>query len=434
MSCLFLCFLDILAKAFLHKYTETVGVEFMNTSWKKRFILYLTGQALSAFGSSLVQFAITWHIALLTQSGVMLMLAAVFGFLPQVLISLPAGAWADRFNRKKLLIIADGSLAITAAILAFLFMTGYEHLWLLFIISAVRSFGLGIRGPAVVSIIPSLVPMEQLARVNGIQASVSGITTLAAPVLAGGLYATVGIHALFFGDVISGVLAISFLCLITIPARDAPKSNSMWASMVDGIKYASGTSWLRLFLIIYVFFSLMFGPVVFLTPLLIIRTFGDVAWYLAIRETSLALGMIAGGLLSGIIAGKFKNKFRLTLLLFGFFGFTTLLLGLSGYFWLFIGIVALIGITMSLINSCAITVFQTFVDSDYLGRVFSVLSIIAGLTMPISMTVFGPLADVVPVEWLITISGGVMLIVALFSMRLKAWTAFDNSSAVGNLE
>ena len=82
--------------------------------WKKQITMYLTGQTLSSLGSQLVQYAITWHITLLTQSGVMLMLAAVSGFLPQFLVALPAGAWCDRFNRKKIIIAADVILTVSA--------------------------------------------------------------------------------------------------------------------------------------------------------------------------------------------------------------------------------------------------------------------------------------------------------------------------------
>jgi DHA3 family macrolide efflux protein-like MFS transporter len=171
--------------------------------WKKQITMYIAGSTLSGIGSLLVQFAISWHIVLLTESGFMLMLSAIFGFLPQVIISLPAGAWADRYNKKMLIILSDASLVITTGVLAVLFMTGHDYIWLLFVISVVRSAGLGVREPAVMALIPSIVPTENLARVNGIMASIGGIRTLVAPVLAGGLYATIGIHALFIGDVVS---------------------------------------------------------------------------------------------------------------------------------------------------------------------------------------------------------------------------------------
>ena len=222
----------------------------MKETWKRQVALFIAGPTLSGLGSTLVQFAITWHIVLLTESGFMLMLSTVFGFLPQMLISLPAGAWADRYNKKMLIILADASLVVTAGVLAVLFMIGHDYIWLLFVISVVRSVGIGVRGPAVLSIIPSIVPAEHLARVNGIRASLRGITGLAAPALAGGLYATVGIHALFIGDVVSGGIGILLLLFfITISWQKAPESPGMWESMIGGVKYIFATPWLKLFLL-----------------------------------------------------------------------------------------------------------------------------------------------------------------------------------------
>ena len=73
---------------------------YMQNHWLRRVILFLSGQTVSLFGSALVQYAITWHITLTTQSGVMMTIATLCGFLPQVVISLFAGVWADRYNKK----------------------------------------------------------------------------------------------------------------------------------------------------------------------------------------------------------------------------------------------------------------------------------------------------------------------------------------------
>ena len=75
--------------------------------WKKRVTVFLVGQTISTFGSFLVQYALMWHLTLTTKSGTVLALAAVFGFLPQAIVSIFAGVWADRVNRKIMIIVAD---------------------------------------------------------------------------------------------------------------------------------------------------------------------------------------------------------------------------------------------------------------------------------------------------------------------------------------
>lgn len=72
----------------------------MENNWRQKAGLFLSSQAISLFGSSLVQYAIIWYITLETQSGTMTTLATLFGFIPQVLITLFAGVWADRYSKK----------------------------------------------------------------------------------------------------------------------------------------------------------------------------------------------------------------------------------------------------------------------------------------------------------------------------------------------
>ena len=64
--------------------------------WKKKVAVFLVGQTITTFGSFLVQYAIMWHLTLTTKSGLVLALAAVFGFLPQAIVTILAGVWADR--------------------------------------------------------------------------------------------------------------------------------------------------------------------------------------------------------------------------------------------------------------------------------------------------------------------------------------------------
>ncbi|HEY4692072.1 MAG TPA: MFS transporter, partial [Bellilinea sp.] len=114
--------------------------------WKKKTALFLSSQSLSMFGSMLVQYAIIWHVTLTTQSGSMLTVATLVGFLPQLVISLFAGVWADRHNRKFLIIAADALTAVSTLVLAFFFLFGYQEIWLIFVVSGIRSIGAGIQG------------------------------------------------------------------------------------------------------------------------------------------------------------------------------------------------------------------------------------------------------------------------------------------------
>src|SRR3954468_8202372 len=110
-------------------------------NWKRNIIIFLGSQTISLFGSSLVQYAIMWHITLTTQSGVMMTLSIVCGFVPTFFLSPIAGVWDELYKLKVLIILSDSMIAISTLILAILFLNGYDSLWLLFVMSAVRAIG-----------------------------------------------------------------------------------------------------------------------------------------------------------------------------------------------------------------------------------------------------------------------------------------------------
>jgi DHA3 family macrolide efflux protein-like MFS transporter len=119
------------------------------TNWKRNAGLFIGGQLMSMFGSMLVQYAITWHITLETQSGVWMTLFTCAGLLPMVIVSPFAGVWADRYNRKYLINIADGVIAAVTLTLAVVFFASGENIPLMLLVVAVRGFGQGVQAPAV---------------------------------------------------------------------------------------------------------------------------------------------------------------------------------------------------------------------------------------------------------------------------------------------
>ena len=399
--------------------------------WKKRVVLFLGGQTITLFGSMLVQFAISWHITLTTQSGMLLAISVVCGFLPQMFISLFAGVWADRYSRKAMIIIADGSIALCTAVLALAFSFGYTELWLLFVISVVRSLGSGVQTPAVGAFLPEFVPQDRLMRVNGINAGIMGIMMVISPVLAGGLYEMLGIGSIFWVDVITAVIGIGLLIVLKTMPREktANAAQSIISDMASGLRYVIRTRWLRQFFGFYLFYSLMFGPVVFLTPLMVARSFGDEPWRLVVHEMVFAIGNALGGLLIGMISRRVRNCIHLLIGATLAFGFTTFVMGFSPNFWFYLGVMLPMGLTMPFINTCSMTVLQTRADAQMMGRVFGLTSIIMSTTMPLSMAIFGPLADFMSVEIQLVITGMIMVLLSVLMFRFKEVVAMGEPVA-----
>ncbi|EQB89501.1 hypothetical protein M918_03025 [Clostridium sp. BL8] len=174
----------------------------MKTNWKKNTLLFLLSQTISLFGSSLVQYAILWYITLNTKSGAMMTISIICGFLPTFFLSPFAGVWADRYNRKTLIMLSDSFIALSTLLLAILFLMGYESMGLLFVMSALRSIGTGIQTPAIGAFLPQIVPEDKLTKVNGINGSVQSMVMLVSPMISGALLSMASIESIFFIDVV----------------------------------------------------------------------------------------------------------------------------------------------------------------------------------------------------------------------------------------
>ncbi|WP_273378041.1 MFS transporter [Symbiobacterium thermophilum] len=395
----------------------------MDTGWKRNVVLFLGSQTLSLLGTSLVQYAIFWYITLTTQSGAAMTVYIICGFLPTFFLSPFAGVWADRFSRRRLIAASDAAIAAATLVLALLFMAGYDSLWLLYVMAAVRAAGSGVQGPAVSALIPDIVPQEQLTRVNGANSSIQAIVTLVSPMLSGALFSQAPLAAIFLIDVATAAAAIAILlALVRTPvhakAREA-QATSYFADLAEGFRYIAGRAYIKAFFAFCALFFVLSAPVSFLTPLQVARTFGDDIWYLTAIEVGFSVGMILGGALTAAWGGL-RNRVHTMALATLLFGACTFALGVVRDFRVYLAIMGLSGITMPLFNTPATVLLQENVDENMLGRVFGVMNMLASAMMPLGMLVFGPLADLIRIEAMLVATGILMALqgVLLLSNRV----------------
>ncbi|MEH7345624.1 MFS transporter [Bacillus sp. JJ1532] len=394
----------------------------LKENWLKNIILFLSSQTISLFGSSLVQYAIMWHITLTTESGVMMTLYIICGFIPTFLLSPIAGVWADRYNRKMLIILADGLIAIATLILAILFLMGFDDIWLLFLMAAVRAFGTGIQTPAVGAILPQIVPKDKLTKVNGANGSIQAVIMFVSPMVSAALLAMTSIEIIFFIDVITAAIAIvTLLAFLKISVHEKAAEKQTTSYMSDfklGLQYVNNHEFLKNFFLFFAVFFVLMAPAAFLTPLQVTRSFGNDVWRLTAIEIAFSIGMMVGG---GIIAswGGFPNKMKTLGLASVIMGVCTFALGIVPIFWIYLVFMAIFGIAMPIFNTPATVLLQEKVDEDYLGRVFGVMGMISTSMMPLGMLIFGPIADIIKIEWLLIGTGVFIIILAILLGRNK---------------
>jgi len=385
-------------------------------NWQRNISFFIAGQMISFIGSLLVQYAIFWYINLETESGTILTIAIIASFMPLLIFSPIAGVLADMMNRKLLIVIADGTIALVTLITAILFSLGNLEIWMLIAVTVVRGIGQAIHGPAIGAAIPLMVPQDKLMRVQGIQSGIQSAFNVLGPIVAAILISWFSIGFLFYIDTVTAVIGVlTLLLLVTIPKHvneDKPKTTNGMQDFVAGLKYVKTHSFLIPFFIYLFFVLILVSPVAFLSPLQVVRsfeTYGDEVFRLTMVEVSFSLGMTIGAL---IVAwwGGFNNRIVTAGIAISIMGFGVLMLGIVSNFYIYIAFMLMQGIVLPFYNTPMTVILQEQVDLAYMGRVTSISTMINSIAMPIGIAVFGPLADILDIEWLMIVSGGLMLV------------------------
>ena len=386
-------------------------------NWKSKTMLFLASQCITLFGSMIVQMSIIWYVTLKTSSGGWVAAFTICSYLPQFLISFFAGVWADRYNRKKLIILADGVITL-ATLIMFLVMpmisSDFVLLSALLVISIVRSIGAGIQTPAVNAVIPQLVPEEYLMKYNGINATMQSIVQFAAPAVAGTVLSIGTFRSTLFIDIVTALIGIGLLSCVLLPKQEASNENvSVFAEIKKGISYAFSDKVIGKILIGYGLFILLSVPAGFMAALLVSRVYGDVYWYLTAVELVGFAGMALGGVLMGVWSG-FKSRVKTFAFGLLILSIMTIGMGVSPYFILYLVMMFVYSIALTMIQTATTTIIQEKTQESMIGRVFGLMGAMYSGFLPIGMAIFGPLADMLPLQGIMVGSGIALALVTVY--------------------
>ena len=390
--------------------------------WKRKTILFLISQCITLFGSMIVQMSIIWYVTLKTSSGGWVAAFTICSYLPQFLISFFAGVWADRYSRKKLIILADGVITVATLVMFLVMpMISLDSILLsaLLAVSIIRSVGAGIQTPAVNAVIPQLVPEEYLMKYNGLNATVQSIVQFAAPAVAGAVLSIGTFRATLFIDILTALVGIGLLSCVLLPKQEASNENvSVFSEIKAGIRYSFSDKLIGKILIVYGLYILLCVPAGFMAALLVSRVYGDVYWYLTAVELVGFAGMALGGVLMGVWGG-FKSRIKTFALGLFVLSLMTIGMGVSPYFILYLVLMFVYSIALTMIQTATTTIIQEKADGSMQGRVFGLMGAMYSGFLPVGMAIFGPLADVMPLQWII-VGSGIALVLATVYLQVKS--------------
>jgi len=365
----------------------------------RTFWIIWAGQFISMLGSGLTSFSLGVWIYDQTGQATPFALTALFGTLPALILMPLGGAIADRYNRRKLMIVADTGAAIVTAITAIILFTGDLQVWHIYILATFSSAFSAFQEPAYSASITMLVPKKDLARSSGILQMGHAATGILTPILAGGLYALIGLKGVMLLDAATYFFAIGALVIVHIPQpkrttkidSEGEQKTSILTDAIFGWNYLRALP--GLFGLLWYFASanfLMSLSSVLSGPLVL--SFGS-ATDLGVVQMVSGASMLIGSIIMSAWGGPKKRKIP-TLIGFIALAVTGLLIsGLRSNTWVISAgrIVLLFFIPFP--SALSQAVFQTKVAPDIQGRVFAIRGMISRSMTPLAFLLAGPLAD-----------------------------------------
>jgi len=358
------------------------------------FWKFWTGETISAFGTSVTQFAMPLIVFKLTGSAVALGGAAAMFTVPHLLFGLPIGAWTDRTNRKRLMIVVDLLAALAVASVPLTASLGLLSVWWIYAVTfATSTLGLAFE-TAQFGAIPSLVGRDDLVTANGrIQASFAAAGVLG-PLTAGALLAFVPVEAVLYVDAASFLVSAIALSLIrrSFNAPVAPRATTIRQDIAEGLRYVLAHPVLRNISLMMALINLV-STTVFAQLVLFAKQ------DLRAADGEIGLLFAAGGVgvfLCSLSAGPLRKRFSFGTVALGALmlsGLLTIALAYATSIWsgvLLWGISAGLG-TLFNINTGSLR--QAIVPNHMLGRVISIAMVLAWSANPIGALAGGFLIE-----------------------------------------
>jgi DHA3 family macrolide efflux protein-like MFS transporter len=385
----------------------------------RHYLYFMAGQQFSLLGSGIIGFVITWWITIETQSVFYLSLATFLIFLPQVIVTPFAGVLSDRLNRKTIIFTVDSLQAILTFGLFLIFFTGFTHIWMILIIHTLRNTLYAFQVPTFHAILPSMVPKEKISRVNGANFLFSGLIFMVGPILSALLLELFPITYIFLIDGVTFLIALVPLFLIRIPfnAKEtrATENTSFMREFKDGFMIVKAIPGLLSMIIFAMIFNFIFRPFGVLWPYFINIIHDGSVFHLAFLFGSIQVGNVIGSLITSI-KKEWKNKIKINLIgemVFFMFYLLIILAPYQNFYFMMIG--GFLGaIIFPITVATYLTILQTVVPSDKIGRVMSIDHTVSMAIAPIGALLVGSLAGAMGVVNLLLVSAIIGIINPIF--------------------
>lgn len=405
-----------------------------STSNYGRFMILWAGSMISQIGGGLTSFGLGVYIFNQTGSAARMALVTLLGFLPTLLLSVPAGVLADMFDRRVLMMIGDGCSAIGILYILLCMNSGGAALWQICLGVFISSFFSALLEPAFKATITDLLTKEEYTRANGLTSLASSARYLVSPMIAGLLLASHDIRLLLIIDICTFFVTLAATAVVrrSLPSRRAGHRETFAKNLQEGWRAINVRKGVFQLILVSSVMTTFIGVIQVLSEPLVL-SFSD-SKTLGIMETVCASGMLAAALITGITGIRKKHARILGIAL-----------GMAGLFMIFFALrenIVLICISgffffamLPPANASLDYLARTNIPDELQGRAWGFIGFLSQLGYIPAYALAGVLADHAARAMKITVGRGSALVIAISGALLIAVSVLSLfSGKIRNLE
>jgi predicted MFS family arabinose efflux permease len=382
------------------------------------FRLMWVGACASTIGTFVQQFAQSWLVYDLTKDPFYLGLDLFLGQLPIIMFSLFGGVFADRLDRRKMLLTSQYIQMACAFLLAILFFTHVVKVWHILTLSFIVGLGQSFGGPAYSALLPTLVGPEDLANAIAMNSIQFNLARILGPTIGGFTYTLLGPTWCFTVNGVSYLAVIATLFMIRVKFVPAKSHEPVLTSMAEGIRFIRCREGMSA-LVVLAFCTTLFGfSLTAFLPVFVQTIFHKGPQTYTLLLVFSGAGSICGALIVAAME-KFKGRTRLTVLILTFLGFVIAAFALSKWLPLSCLLIFLQGVAIMASASLMLSLVQIITTDAMRGRVMSVYNLAFRAGIPLGSLGLGKLIPIFGVSTALAGAGSLLVAVSLYFLMAR---------------
>ena len=359
-----------------------------------KFLLLWAGELISSIGGGLTSFGLGLYIFQKTGSAADMAMLTLLGFLPALVLKIPAGVLADRYDRRLLMMIGDGLSGLGVLFILICMLTGEAALWQIYLGTTISSVFSALLEPSYTATITDLLTKEQYSKANGLVSMAGSARYLFSPVIAGFLLAASDIKLILIIDICTFFLTVVAAAVVRSSIKTSKPSNPepFFKSMKEGWQAVSGNKGLLILVIVSSLICLFMGVFQVLGEPFVL-SFAD-SKTLGIVETAAASGMLVTSIILGIKGIK-KNFARVLSLGLAVSGVGMALFAVTQNVYIICAFGFVFFAALPFANNCLDYLVRINIPSELQGRAWAFLGFISQLGYVAAYALSGITADAV---------------------------------------